>query len=381
MVIKRLGAQRFSGLEADVNNLPIDADLLGAIFNSTDTLKFWIFDGTTWNESAGGGGITGLNPDSTILEYLNSVPDVFDDYTTPDSAVVTSATGAPTFFDDFSTQQGWVEANSLFQVNTSAEVFDFNNIQSTTNYTAYFDLGTPLSDSIWNFRFKIDFDTLTTASSNWIHIGMSSVNGDDDATQDALMCRIQYEGLASQQTYTAEHADGGVLNGAGTNTANGTIVLGIKFVELIRDSPTSFTVNVFNDEFFSDLFATATSTVSAGITGLQFIKIQNRTSGSGGVIQGTIDDIEINDNSVLPSQGGADSAIDQDTATFWESQAGINESITVDMGSPVNCYGLAYFLSTDAGLTETQFQIIDDTTGRILRTINISDMTLDDWNF
>ena len=54
MAITRYAAQRFSGLEADVNNLPIDPDLLGAIFNSTDTLKFFIFNGTVWNESAGG---------------------------------------------------------------------------------------------------------------------------------------------------------------------------------------------------------------------------------------------------------------------------------------------------------------------------------------
>lgn len=52
MAIKRLGAQRFSGLDADVNSLPIDADLIGAIFNSTDTLMFWIFNGTSWEPTA-----------------------------------------------------------------------------------------------------------------------------------------------------------------------------------------------------------------------------------------------------------------------------------------------------------------------------------------
>ena len=52
MAIKRYSAQRFSGLASDVNSLPIDADLIGAIFNSTDTLEFWIFDDTlAWNKS------------------------------------------------------------------------------------------------------------------------------------------------------------------------------------------------------------------------------------------------------------------------------------------------------------------------------------------
>lgn len=62
MVIKRLGAQRFSGLEADVPSLPIDADLLGAIFDSTDTLEFWIFDGTTWQKAATGGATATFQP-------------------------------------------------------------------------------------------------------------------------------------------------------------------------------------------------------------------------------------------------------------------------------------------------------------------------------
>ena len=91
MAIKRLGAQRFSGVEADVSSLPIDADLIGAIFDSTDTLKFWIFNGTVWNESAGGGGgITGLNPNSTILDHSTTL----DDYTSPATASATSEDGA-----------------------------------------------------------------------------------------------------------------------------------------------------------------------------------------------------------------------------------------------------------------------------------------------
>ena len=63
MAIKRYGAQRFSGIETDVGSLPIDADLVGAIFNSTDTLEFWIFDDTlTWNKISTGGGTATFQP-------------------------------------------------------------------------------------------------------------------------------------------------------------------------------------------------------------------------------------------------------------------------------------------------------------------------------
>ena len=56
MAIKRLGAQRFAGLAADVASLPIDPDLVGAIFDATDTIQKFVFDGTTWQEFVSGTG-------------------------------------------------------------------------------------------------------------------------------------------------------------------------------------------------------------------------------------------------------------------------------------------------------------------------------------
>jgi len=56
MAIKRLGAQRFAGLLADVASLPVDADLVGAIFDATDTIQKFVFDGTTWQEFVVGTG-------------------------------------------------------------------------------------------------------------------------------------------------------------------------------------------------------------------------------------------------------------------------------------------------------------------------------------
>lgn len=56
MAIKILGAQRFAGLLADVGSLPVDADLVGAIFDATDTIQKFVFDGTVWQEFVVGGG-------------------------------------------------------------------------------------------------------------------------------------------------------------------------------------------------------------------------------------------------------------------------------------------------------------------------------------
>ncbi len=56
MAIKRLGAQRFAGLAADVASLPIDPDLVGAIFDATDTIQKFVFDGSIWQEFVSGTG-------------------------------------------------------------------------------------------------------------------------------------------------------------------------------------------------------------------------------------------------------------------------------------------------------------------------------------
>lgn len=56
MVLVRLGALRFHGLIADFGSLPIDATLTGGIFDATDTIQKFVFDGTAWVEFVSGTG-------------------------------------------------------------------------------------------------------------------------------------------------------------------------------------------------------------------------------------------------------------------------------------------------------------------------------------
>ena len=58
MVIIFLGALRFAGLATDVGSLPIDASLLGAIFDATDTVEKWVFNGVAWVEFEAGNPVT-----------------------------------------------------------------------------------------------------------------------------------------------------------------------------------------------------------------------------------------------------------------------------------------------------------------------------------
>jgi len=56
MAITRLGALRFIGIATDVASLPIDTTLTGAIFDATDTIQKFVFDGSTWQEFVSGSG-------------------------------------------------------------------------------------------------------------------------------------------------------------------------------------------------------------------------------------------------------------------------------------------------------------------------------------
>ena len=47
-------------------------------------------------------------------------------------------------------------------------------------------------------------------------------------------------------------------------------------------------------------------------------------------------------------------AVDGKTETFWKSNAGINESITVDLGSVLDNFALAFYIDkVQTGITET----------------------------
>ena len=55
MAILTLGAFRYSGLDADIPSLPLNIEA-GAIFDATDTVRKFVFDGIAWVEFVSGGG-------------------------------------------------------------------------------------------------------------------------------------------------------------------------------------------------------------------------------------------------------------------------------------------------------------------------------------
>jgi len=358
MTIIRYGAQRFSGLAADVASLPIDADLLGAIFNSTDTLEFWIFDGNTWNKSAGGGGITGLNPNSTILEYSTDIAD----YTTPVSATATSP--IPTFFDDFNPPAIWDQTGTLNFIANG--VINWTGQRQAGNESLVHDLGL-ISETAWVLRFKWVVDQVNTGVDLRANVVISSLATGDNATlQDAI--GIQSKTGSGTDSFVIIQAEGTNLTSPSTQSGSAfTPIAGlVKYIQIRRTSATTIAMETFTDADYTGTPDTTNSlTTSALVNALRYITINgdNVTTGGNTTYNGTIDNVEFYDGVTTVDANVPIYAIDGNTATFWKSDAGVNESITLDMGEIVNAYGLSFFIDkTQTGITETQFQIKSVTT-------------------
>jgi hypothetical protein len=95
-----------------------------------------------------------------------------------------------------------------------------------------------------------------------------------------------------------------------------------------------------------------------------------------------ISDIELWNNTTSGGGQSASNVVDDDTATYWESNSEANPWVYVNLGSAKNCGNMAvYWKSTS---TETQIKLQSSTNASAwtdLRTINVSDLTAGQYNY
>ncbi len=219
----------------------------------------------------------------------------------------------PTYNDNFSTYDdqtaadaAWVSNdNADFRVNITNDNLDFNSkVTSTTNTGIYYDLGTALSDTAWTMDFKLVITTNTLYSSGSVnaatYITMNDTNngGAIGGNVDAMGFYISSPAAGSK--FCVTWANSSYLNRGG-GEFSGTITTGTFYMRLKRTGATSVKLEVYSE-------ATRTSSslieekeitgTDSGITGLQYIRIQDNQSSAGtgsGQTIGTIDDICIYD--------------------------------------------------------------------------------------
>ena len=232
-----------------------------------------------------------------------SSTDVTTLYNSDSGFAITPATWTmePTYEEDFSnytTQSGadasWVSLDTAKnRVNITTKKLDFNIVRDGTSDDIDYDFGTTVSDTAWVLRYKMVMNT-PVAPSQYINggsIGLSSNTGTNTMNIIGLGLEISH--------YTCTD----ILNGTPSSSLNylddqfsHTPTAETLYVEIIRTSSTSYTIELFSDSNYSTSVEKETVTnLSSSIVNLRYFHIRNFNNGANvaGSLSGTVDNIEL----------------------------------------------------------------------------------------
>ena len=254
------------------------------------------------------------------------------------SGVDTSAT--PTYSGDFGT---WTTDSTCTDTCTGGSVSESSDIVTLdiqtrlNNQSTSADLGSTLSNSEWAMRCKLIFTTLTNggASTIFLELGVGSANAstgfsNNGITQDFIGLQMRTVatnygwGLVGYKNGNP-YLDNPELDADGGSTQKFATaqVVGTYYVEIKRTSTTSMTIGLYDSADFGvdDLIdPILTRTINSGVDELQYLRAGNAglisESGTGNVIQGTIRDFEIWDQT-FPSLPNGTIFITSDTNVHY----------------------------------------------------------------
>jgi len=206
------------------------------------------------------------------------------------------------FEDNVVTDKGWVTTDATaMAVNLTTQVLDINVLRDSTQDAIAFDLGAGvLSETRWGLRFKYDITAIDPVNTATKRIAIGLFDTDQTAS------------IASPQDYIGVNfqlaTDTVIIFANATNNANPqsatlfktftSVITQVQtyYVEIIRISATSYSVEIFSDpDYAISLEKVTLNTISSLISGLRFIKfLGDETSGPAtGSFTGTIDDIQL----------------------------------------------------------------------------------------
>jgi len=183
------------------------------------------------------------------------------------------------FEDTVVTDKGWVTTDATaMAVNLTTQVLDINVLRDSTQDAIAFDLGAGvLSETRWGLRFKYDITAIDPVNTATKRIACGLFDTDQTASigspQDYIGVNFQ---LATDTVIILSNA---------TNNSNpqslsfGTIFTSVitqvqtYYIEIIRISATSYSVEIFSDPDYSiSLEKQTIDNISSAISGLRFIK-------------------------------------------------------------------------------------------------------------
>ena len=227
------------------------------------------------------GGSVGSN---AVAGYIDNLK-IYDGVTS--TTAPATWTMQPTRFD-LSTSTGWTTTGSNCSVDTTGEYLEGSS--STNDDRATKALGITLSDTKFVIRQKMELVTVTS-SGNYGQLYFGYTDKDNSTTvlgnRDGIGITIR-----TTPDMLQSHADGQAWQTTATlstTPASSTTY----YLELIRNSSTSITLNLYSDSDYSTLVETKTNTIASTIVGLNHITIGGWDNSSGGVITARFSNIEI----------------------------------------------------------------------------------------
>ena len=209
----------------------------------------------------------------------------------------------PANFEDLFTFDQWQDTGVGFGVNAGTDELDWTaNNSATNNATSNNLIGDiNVSPFTWTLRFKLDIDSLATGTSaveNRVFLGMCDQGAGVPASTNQLSIGLGIGVDNTTSRFFTTHSRGIVpIFSNPTNFTTAIPSVGTVFVEIIRNSGTSMTVNIYSDETFKTLIESVSdNTLVAGtIPALLTPKLQSRDDGVGAdsTLNGSIDNFQL----------------------------------------------------------------------------------------
>ena len=203
---------------------------------------------------------------------------------------------APTFEDDFSSDN-WTDSDSAKMGVQSGYLYAYGQ-RDGTNDSSSRSLGTTLNGD-FVFRTKVDITSWSAGSVGYgkgVIIGLSnqSNTASDSTAQDSISISISARQTNGDGFYATWSDNQGMGAGGSTRIGSLAISTGIRYFEIIKNG-TTVTYNIYSDNLYSTLVATASQT-SVTATGFTYAVVRNENgtaSTQSGYVEADIDDWEV----------------------------------------------------------------------------------------
>lgn len=176
--------------------------------------------------------------------------------------------------------------------------FNFHRL-NTDQDSLSLDLGENLNNATFYSRFKLVISSLSEVDSTNArgYIGFSDLPGTSAYSASHDFIGLYYNIFNGTSTTNTLTTNGAALGTTPTDDMSYLPTAETLYVEIIRTSTTSFTINLYSDSTYTTIAATQVSTVSASTVNLRYFYIaRNDNSGGSNNIIGYIDDLEVFNN-------------------------------------------------------------------------------------